>query len=427
MNMLGNCHVRSTMNHADALKRVHAAMDAIVWKENQPQWAGPFAQVRHKITISDSGTASINAKGEIKISAELAASLPLKQLGYVIAHEVSHPMLDHFQRMPVGADHSLWNKAGDVCINEPIFTDGGPDALPEWVIRRPEDYTGPLITEAIYSWFRRNPDKVPQGKQGADGKPMPGAGCGAEPGPAESGQDDAQDAPGQTPSAQPSPSWGQVAAQARAIEKIVGKGSATCDVIAPKPSYQNFADLLRFGARMADTGAGRSVRTYARASRRDGADPKILMPGYMGGAPKLAIVIDVSSSMEREWVAKIAAETIKISKLFPHLKIWLATHTDRVVWSGWITDKSATRDVVTATGFSGGTLVRPVYEALSHAGTWDAILHFTDCEVDRPWPSPPTRKFIVGAWGDGAWRPYSAPPAGAKVVPCRDCDLGVAA
>jgi hypothetical protein len=416
------------MNPTDALKRVHAAMDQIVWRENQPQWAGPFAKVRHTIEISNSGTASIDRKGRIKISVELASTLPLKQLGYVVAHECSHPMLDHFDRMPEGADRDLWNKAGDVVINEPIFTDGGADALPEWVIRRPEDYTGPLITEAIYSWFRRNPDKVPQGKQGADGKPMPGAGCGAEPSPTGEGQDDNQNAPGQAQSAQPgqnqTPSWGQVATQARAIEKIVGKGSEICSVIAPKPSYQNFADLLRFGARQADTGAGRSVRTYARASRRDGSDPKILMPGYMGGAPKFFIAIDCSSSMSRSWIERIAGETIKISKLFPRLKIYLVTHTDRVVWAGWITDRSVARDVIVATGFEGGTFVRPAYEALAKLGTWDAGLHFTDCEVERPWPDAPTRKLIVGAWGDGAWRPYSKPPAGAKVVPCRDCDLG---
>lgn len=419
------------MNPADALKKVHAAMDKLIWGENQAHWAGPFARVRHTIEITSTGTASIDRTGKIKINAELVAQLPLKQLGYVIAHECSHPMLMYWDRMPKNADTDLWNKAQDCVINAGLITDGGADALPTWAMYTPEDYTGPLITEAIYAWFRRNPDKVPQGAQGADGQPMPGAGCGTEPGPAGEDSDSSAVEPGNGPrkpsNADPAPNWGQIAQHAKVIERIVGKGSAMCDVITPKPSYQNFADLLRFGARQADTSAGRNFRTYARASRREGSDPKILLPGYVGGVPKFAIVIDASSSMFREWIAKIATETIKLAKVFPKLKIYLLTHTDRVVWAGWITDKSATRDVQDATAFGGGTEVAPAYAALAKLGQWDAILHFTDCEVERPWPVPPTRKLIIGAWGDGAWRPYSTPPAGAKLVPCRDCDMESAA
>jgi hypothetical protein len=287
-----------------------------------------------------------------------------------------------------------------------------------------------MITEAIYAYFRRNPDKVPQGAQGADGKPMPGAGCGAEPAPAQkSAQGLAEGAQGTDPGQAPgqAPSWGQIAHQARAVEKIVGKGSATCGVIAPAKSYRNFADLLRHGARMADTGAGHSVRSYARASRRDASDPKILLPGYLGGAPKLAVVIDASGSMERDWLSKIANDVIRLAKAFRSLKIYLVVHTERVVWQGWITDRTVTKDIALATAFSGGTEVGPAYEALRQLGTWDAILHCTDCEVERPWPAPPTRKLIVGAWGSGAWRPYSQPPAGTQLVPCRDPDMELAA
>lgn len=408
------------MNHTDALKKVHGAMDRLLWGENQAQWAGAFASVRGKITISTSGTANINRAGEIKISAELVASLPLKQLGYVIAHECSHPMLEYFQRLPKGGDANLFNKAQDVVINEALISDGGAHALPEWVMRKPEDYTGPMITEAIYAWFRRNPDKVPQGAKGADGQPLPGAGCGTEPEP-KPGEGEGESAQGLASA--PGADWGQIAQQARAVDRVVGKGSAVCSVIAPAPSFYNFAQLLRFGARQADTSAGRDHRTYARASRRDASDPKILLPGFVGGVPKLAIVIDASASMERDWIAKIATETIKLAREFSRLKIYLVTHTEKVCWSGWISAKSAPSAVVDATAFSGGTYIAPAYAHLKQIGRWDAILHFTDCEVERPWPVPPTKRFIVGAWGSGAWVPYSAPPVGAKVIPCRDLDL----
>jgi hypothetical protein len=319
-------------------------------------------------------------------------------------------MLDHFQRMPKGADRALWNKAGDIVINEPIFTDGGVDALPEWVTRKPESYTGPLQTEAIYAWFRRNPNKVPKSAQDASGKPLPGAGCGIEP---------STGGAGETSSI---PAWGQIAAQATAIEAIVGKGSAICSVIAPGKSFYDFAQLLRLGARQADTSAGCSERTYARASRRDFGDG-ILLPGRTGGAPLFFVCVDASSSMDRDWIARIAGEIINLAKAFPRMKFYLIVHTSRVVWQGWLDAKSAGAEIPKALAFSGGTEVGPAYEALAKISPrWDAGLHFTDCEVETPWPIAPTRKLIIGAFGLGAFQPYSAPPAGATTIPCRDLE-----
>lgn len=404
------------MTPAEALKRIHGAMDAILWRENQPQWGPVFAQVRDRIRVDATcDTAYIDDKGNITVGLDLASTLTPKQLGYVIAHEVSHPMLDHFQRMPEGADAKLWNIAGDAIINEPIFTDGGDDALPEWVVRRPEDYTGPLITEAIYAWLRRNPDKVPKSATSASGKPLPGAGCGQE------NSEGATGGPG-------APAWGQIANQVKATDAIVrgiGKGSATCSVIAPAPAYQDFASLLRFGARQAEIGAGRSERTYARASRRDGPSADVLLPGYAGGAPTFAVCVDCSSSMNREWIARIAGEILKLAREFLNMRFYLIVHTSRVVWEGWINAKNARVDVPKAVAFGGGTEVGPAYARLAQISSrWDAILHFTDCEVETPWPNAPTRKLIIGAFGPGAFTPYSTPPSGTKVVPCRDLDLG---
>lgn len=400
------------MTPAEALKKIHASMDAILWRENQPQFAGAFAHARPLIKVdAQCDTAYVDTKGNITVGLELATSLPPKQLGYVIAHEVCHPMLDHFQRMPKGADARLWNIAGDVVINEPIFTDGGADALPDWVVRAPEDYNGPLQTEPIYAWLRQNPDKAPKPARSASGKPLPGAGCGAEPPPGADGAGGTD--PGDAV-------WAQIAAEARAIDAIVGKGSAVCSVIAPGKSYYNFAELLRFGARQADTGAGRSERTYARASRRDVA-PGIILPGQAGGTSLFAVVIDASSSMNRDWIGRIEAEVLRLAKEFKRTKFYLVTHTAHVVWSGWIEGKSAEASASAATAFAGGTCVGPAYDALAKVSKrWDAILHFTDCEVETPWPIAPTRKLIIGAFGSGAYRPWSAPPSGATVIPCRD-------
>ncbi len=414
-----------------ALARVKLGMDSVLWEH--PHWGPAFSQVRGLLTPDwTCETFAINAQGRIRFNPALAMSLPVRQLGWIIAHEVSHPMLDHFARMPERADGEIWNVAGDCVINAGILADGGPDALPAWVVTTPKPYTGPLVTEAIYSWLRRNPDQAPKGGKAPDGSPMPGAGCGAEPGPADGEAEGGASAPqaGQGTQAgagqAPAPGkargadWADVANRTRAVASLSKTGHGIVAAIKPSDPFLDLAKILRFGAQQATTGAGRATRTYSRMNRRGEGAGGICLPGYQGGGPKLGVVIDVSSSVDRSWVARMAAETIKLARAFPDLRIYLVAHTDRVCWEGWITSKSAGADVVAATSFDGGTDFGPAYRALEAQGTFDAVIHFTDCEI-KIWPAPPTRKLIVGAFGGVM---LGTPPAGATVIPCRDPDLG---
>jgi predicted metal-dependent peptidase len=379
---------------------------------------------------------------------------------------------------PEGCDH--WNVAGDWVINERLKADG--IALPECAIYPPKDYPQDRArtTEAFYYWRRAQQAQQPQPQQddqgdggegeGGDDDQESAQGAGDQPGEGEETGDQATDQgdcsepggdtgdqgdessegegsgageAGHDPSNDPHVGAGcgvlptdhesgegqregeglsdaeirQMAREIRASARQIGigVGSSKClEALEPSEARLPWERLIRSGFDMANAKRGHSHPTYARRSRRSPLG--VILPAWVESDARIAFMIDVSGSMDRAWVARIVAEIERCAKLY-QARAFLVTHTDRVCWEGWITPHSQAL-VTEAIAFSGGTRAQPAYEAVDRAGRFDVLIHFTDCEIDKPWPENPAKRLIVAAFGSGATgEPWSTPPEGAELIP----------
>jgi predicted metal-dependent peptidase len=398
------------------------------------------------------GTMDVNGDGEIRADPAFVLKVEGKYLPFCLAHEMFHPVAQHFDRRK-DRDPDLWNEATDAAINYALKADGFE--IPEWVIMPPDGYTGPIQAEAIYDYMAQQTPPTPKGGQGSgkgpgqgsqdgqgqdgDGEgegegsgkpaPKPGAGCGMRPGKGsqdgqgegdgdgEGSQDGQGDADGQGQGqGQGQPiDWGQVARSMQAMASVCNSGSGVCGLVTPLPARTDWRKVIRTGCQHASSNPQKTNPTFSKRNRRSPENGPQL-PGYEGRDPKLAIVIDDSSSMPRGAIQRIIGETLKIAREYPGTRIYLVAHTDRVVWEGWITFRDRER-VIQASGFEGGTNPEPAYRAVERAGKFDALVHFTDGELWGRWPTPPVRRTIVGLFPNPGGHVTQA-PEGAIVIEC---------
>lgn len=218
----------------------------------------------------------------------------------------------------------------------------------------------------------------------------------------------------------------QMRAQAQAIARgLPGLGSALADFIAPKPRAANWRKVLDRAASVAGAGTTPIGRSYSRPNRRNPMRPGgILNPGTRKADPRIAVLIDVSSSMDREWVMDIAAHILGIMKQRPGLDVFVASHTTELIFAGWI-KPSDKKKIGAAIGASGGTRAEPAYAAAREASRkikrpFDVLIHFTDAEIESPWPTPiPAKKFVLAVYGGPMTEKdlYNKPPPGTQIVP----------
>jgi predicted metal-dependent peptidase len=408
-----------------AIKKCHRALLNLGYR--YPHFLMVHAKIRDLYREDPSiETANIDSSGSIRVNPTFIDSLSNAELGGVVAHELLHLRLGHHDRKGT-RDHQIWNLATDMAINHALKTD--QIQLPKWVVYPPSAYTGPMVAEPIYEWLLEQADK--EAREGGDegekgsgsmpggsgqpgkpgqGQPKVGAGCGVEPAPGE-GQA-TQGAQG------PAEDWDQVWEQARQIGIQAGHGSsAVVTLLNPRPSRTDWRRIIGHGYQVVSTRSDKVSQTYSRRSRRSPVSgPQFA--GWQSGDPRIAIVIDVSGSMSREWVEDIVGHVLKMGEVYKNTKAFLVTHTEYVCWQGWV-KPSAKQAIVASCQFSGGTNAKPAYEACAKAGKFDATIHFTDCELPGAWPSAAfSRRLIIGAYGPGADDPYCEPPPGSVVIPC---------
>jgi predicted metal-dependent peptidase len=146
---------------ADAQLKLTKAKTAIVL--DHPFFASLLLSKPIEITESVP-TASVNARGHIKVSPVFIADKTVAQVVFLLCHEVGHRIMSHCGR--VGArNHRKWNIAGDAVINDLLqaskvgeFIDGGV-SMPGSKDR---------LTDAIYNELPDNqgtpwPDPSPPG------------------------------------------------------------------------------------------------------------------------------------------------------------------------------------------------------------------------------------------------------------------------
>lgn len=429
-----------TKTNTPAIARCRKAANALGWRH--PHFFVLHARMAYR-EDSRVSTMGVTADGLIYVNPTFVAKLSQEELSGVIAHEIMHPVLRHFERaIGLGIvdsqgklipgkedDAKILNDAQDWCINHALKADG--IRLPACALEIDPAYlaTGaPIQSEPIFHWMKAQlrQGNAPSGMSPeGEGEKSPGGGCGVLP--PEKGEQGKGEAPGGKPEGDqpygvgPGESWASVAAQARAHALLAGRGSsALAHLMTPYEPTIDWARVIRRGFNLAQVRPGNEFASYSRVPRRASLSG-LIRPGWFGGAPSVAFVVDVSGSMAREWVSQIVGEIVSAMATF-QTKAFLVTHTDQVCWAGWVKpgDKEA---IIEACGHSGGTDPTSAYARVGEEKTpFQALVHFTDCELSA-WPENPARKLIVGAFGRGAETPYCTPPEGAEVIPCHTpCD-----
>lgn len=412
---------------------------------NLPQFLIVYSRVKGMMTIvRDSKkcpTMAIAATGRIYINADFAASLQTDEIGGILCHEMMHLVLMHHERTGL-RDKVLFNVAQDMVINHALNA-SGKITLPNWALYPPKEYDGDMYAEALYDWLLNNQPNANnsskqkrvkaganRGKgqggtgQGGDSSDdeddygdqnLPGAGCGVN----EDDSDD-QNSAGQGKS---TVDWRIVAAEMAAMSDQLatcngaGAGSeAIARLLSPREPKVNWASILRRGIGIASHRKfGRDAQTLAKRNRRSpSVGPQ--MPGWIGVAPVVCVIADISGSMGEEFVSRLFAECKSLLSKSDELKMFFITHTSQVEWSGWI-DRSNSQKMIEAVNFTGGTDPEPAYElARQKFRKFDAIIHFTDAEFSiDSWPEYNASQLIVGMYGNGG---TCQPPPGAIVIKC---------
>lgn len=433
------------------IDRCHLAIQALGY--SHPHLLLIHIRMRNRYVITrDIPTFAITKDARLYVNPEFCATLKGPELQGVMAHEILHPTLDHFDRAvnlgmvsPQGkivkgreTDLQLWGFAIDMAINNALRED--KITLPECALYPPEDYTGPMVAEAIWEFLRQKvkeqqAQKKQEGEEGEEeegqgqgqGEARATQGCqvyapsdssgdgkaqGAEAGKGENPAD------GQGEDGQDDTDWVQVGREAREQARMIGNGSrAIVRLWEPTQARIRWERVLRHGFSIANAKRGPGAPTYNKISRR--MIRGVIRPGWILSDPKIAIVVDVSGSMAREWVDRIVAETLSMLRTFPGSRAYLVTHTDEITWQGWLKLGGDKSKITESVQFTGGTDARPAYSAISEMNQrFDALIHFTDCDIHRPWPKVPAKKLIVGAFGMGAEQPYCTPPPGSELIAC---------
>lgn len=452
-----------TSNAPDMKDRATRAMRLIGVKH--PQFLIAWRKVRDLVKVDpQTSTFSVDDRGVIRIGPTFAATLSPAQFGAVLVHELMHLALDHGTRArslgivtPEGKAIDRqgctdWNVAGDWVINERMKRDGFD--LPKCAIYPPKEYPSDRArtSEAFYFWIReqrsedqnqgqggsqgdqgddqapgadQGPQSTPQGDcsqpggtegdQGSD--PQVSAGCGPKPTDHTGDQSGQGEGSAEGESGLSDSQIRQIAREIRASARQlgIGVGSSAClEALEPSEGRMPWERLIRSGFDSANARKGHDRPTYSRRSRRSPVGS--IMPGWIETDPKIVILIDASTSMDRRWISRIVGEVERMCKLYQAPAL-LIVHTDQVVAQLWITPGSKSQ-VSEAVQHKGGTRATPAYDAAREAGKFDVAIHFTDCEIEKPWPEGPARRLLIGAFGSGAsGEPYSTPPEGAELIP----------
>jgi predicted metal-dependent peptidase len=381
----------------------------------QPHFMLTHSKLRDKYVVVQGDAAkqmttmAVSKTGRIYLNEDFVNKISIEELGGVICHEILHLVYLHHIRNN-RRDPWLWNVATDMCINQALKTDG--IQLPSSCLYPPPGYNDELHAEPLYEWLVKNPQQQPK-------KPsviQVGAGCSiGEDGEitgkvtVDGKEVDVKDLKDQFSDID----LKKMAAELRAAARQCGRGtSAVAALLTPKQGKVPWKKVIRHGFQLVHAKPGRDFQTYARRNRRSPSyGPQF--PGWRGYEPSICICIDVSGSMDREWVNEIVNESVHLMKEFAGTRVFLVSHTSQVVYAEWINRHTDHHKFEAAVSFTGGTDPNPAYARIAEEKeSFDCMIHMTDTEFG-PWPKVPAKKLIVGVYGNHI---MSQPPKGATVM-----------
>ena len=404
------------------------------------------------------GTVGVTAAGVLMCDPERIAEWYANgTLPWVLAHELTHILLDHAGRCE-DRDPALWNIAGDCAINPGILAMPGklPDgAVVPATLRCPER----LTAEQIYEWLQHHPlPASPGGGGGGKGgagpsmpgtlpslpgsgrprmsrkvgagqpmtpeptcgqivpgtgdpwKPECGTGAGGKPLPGEA------EAEAQVGGGQSDASVKRMRHEtAQAVQEHIrshGQGSVPADLavwagreLAP-PKIPWRTQLRRAVRRAVKWRAGQVDYTYRQPSRRQGAigygPGRPVLRGLHAPVPRVACVVDTSGSMGTTQLDAALAEVAGVVKATGGEVVVL--DADAAV-QGRHTARRASdvRKIEFAGG--GGTDFRPALKALAEDRPgYDAVVYLTDGHGSFP-KEEPTKFHVIWVLTPSGQRP----------------------
>lgn len=367
-------------------------------------------------------TAAIDRQYNVFVNEKFVLELSEDELLFVVAHEIFHPVLGHFERARAlgiidekghakfPASASLWNQATDMVINRALSL--LKFQIPEQGLLPPYDYTGELDAESLWEYLKgpetlekekkKKTKGLPMGNgRRGDDEPRPGAGCGMRP--SEGAGDDEY-----------SDDVMKARNELAEVMRSMGRGANVYGLFANQvKQLENWEKLLRGAFSGTNTKKGYNEASYARPKRAgDG-----LLPRYKDTVPTLAICIDTSGSMSQKELEKIVNKTVSLCRTYPSVRALLVTHTDVVNYCGFITGSVSVEAISKACSFTGGTQVKPAYDRVRElvGRKTDWLVHFTDCFIENPWPEVPAKRLFIGDFGNAHG---TKPPKNAKVLKC---------
>ncbi len=441
----------------EALLNVGRAGETLVW--NAGYIALPWLKLKAKAKAdANVKTYSISADGEYRINPKWYASQRPDERVFELATSMMTFLLRHHDRgVALGVvdpqtggpmpgqehNHGVWNRARAMVVNKPCHEDSIGRA-PADAVMPPSDYKGHLDAESLYYWLLKNeppppPGSPPPGGGGGGGggqdqqQAPPHAGGNVQPPPAgqpgEGGEGEGE-GEGGDPGQQKAPGGGgqltaddidQMRRDVETMARQAGRGTHLAEALRPKKVRTNYRSVIGAGMDVANTESSeRTKKTFSRASRRESLDPSIVLAGYEGSDPTLAVVIDFSGSTGM-FAQKFVDHAQAVATSYPNTRILLVAHTDRVTYQAWLKPGGEPAKLSDASKFSGGTDFAPAYDAAREeakklpGAKFDALVHFTDGYNFSAWPRPPSRRLVVGLCGDG--HGITPLPMVAKVVP----------
>ena len=439
-------------------------------------WKHPFFLIPHSHSTTVAapvGTACVTTRCKISVDPVYIATLTDAEVEGLMAHELCHPLLRHFERSN-GRDQRLWNIATDMAINAGLRAAG--ITLPQGALY-PVAGLESASAEEIYATLAKQAqeqakqeqakqdeqddasegqdgddaedgaeDNASEGQDGDDAED--GAEDDAEEGEGSEGQGSEQDgesdaggegtasgagegagsegrpAPGQGCGVIVDPTetadedarkWRSVAYEAKELARAAGDKAygALARIVEIPPSRVTWEQVLRGATAQAMGSHGRDDVSFRRRNRRSpviGAQ----LPGWRAQKPRVGVLIDSSGSVDEAALTRAVAETAKISKA-TGAAVYLVVHSAHVQFAGWLGRNTTAAEVMSHVADRGGTRFEPAYEALRAAGHLDTVVHLTDGIPCDTWPAlPPSARRLVVALVGASSRDYV--PAGARVV-----------
>jgi len=388
---------------------------------DQPDLALAAANVSHHDGTGKTPTAHVTLDGKIYYNSAYIATLTSGQLLFIVAHEIGHLALCHFERFLKAPDRKLANIACDMSLNKALLDAG----LKDYPIGALFPLPGMELfhAERIYDELAKmkREDNLPQEIKDIldqDGPTKPGQGCGPQaPENGESGNQSIGEGGDQSGKGAPKSvedlcaDWAETKVQAEQMAIGSGKGSIFLTAGKVPPSRVKWKSVVKRGIEAATASLGRDDQTWVRRGRRSGEHgPQFA--GWQATRAKIAVVIDSSGSMSDEMLHIAISETVALSRDCK-ASIYLAIHDHGLQWGGWLADSVTTGDITKRVSGRGGTCCKEAYANVEQATKrFGYFIHLTDGGI-WGWPAWPKNcaKRVVALIGhDGD------PPSGCRVI-----------